>query len=537
MRKSWKKYLIALSVLTYFVLGSLRADESLLFGGIKREELANKKGTFVFEELCFMTGEPVLLRGTVVIPPKNPEKDEYSVTLKYALASADKNIKLDRSVTYDVVNKKNPELNQVISNWTVKSGGIKETVSIEGEVFTLSSYEFDNSMISDLKPAGQFDNASLHYKKVFHTAEPHLDEGKKISITGDSQTFASYKNFWSGVNSTKINQKIEFETLPGSTLQRKYGPKDGKKPEEKNTNWQADVIYSFSEKIQSKFDYVKHGAKNTSFRKGLLKSTNYEYNVSYDYNLPSQTATAGEKENGQGEKAPDTAKRKTGKIDLDAYRYDSSTMLPIPKYNDVAAHWAEESIFKMASLGGFDLDSSFFPDVTITRAQFARAILNAIDSVEPESPEKRKTEFIKSQRKGAKELPFDDVRRDSEYYVFVEAVNEREMMFGEGDRQFLPNRPLTREEAITIMIRSLGVDDVAPSLPFETVFLDDDRIAGWAKPSIYQAVDFGIIDGYEDGTIKPKKLMTRAEASQMLVGYIEHMRKEIPKDYKRLLQE
>ncbi len=540
-------------LITSSIVSNAYADDYSIFGGIKRDEFASKAGTYVYEEMCFMTSSPVLLRGTVVIP-KKPDKDSYTVTLKYALTSADKNIKLDRSVTYMVEAKKNEESNQVISNYTIKSGGIKETVDIGGKLYTLTSYDFDNSIISDIKASGGFKEGSLHYKKVFNTKEPELDEGEKITITGDSLAYVSYHNIWSSVNNMVVEQKIEYETLPSFKMKKNYGPQDEKKASEGSKGWQGTVKYIVTDKSQSKLDYVKNTAKNTSFRKGLLKSTNYEYNVSYEYNMPG--ASSGEEEKKPEEDGDKKAgiedaadkkdekktlskgsARKEGMISLDSYIYDRSTMLPVPKYKDVGNHWAEEDIFKMASLGGFDLDESFFPDVYITRGQFARAILNAIDSVEVESKEKRRSEYIKSTRPNAKKPLFEDVPRDSDQYVFVEEVFNRGMMKGEGNSQFLPNRPLTRQEAITIMIRALGVDDIAPSMPFPSLFIDDKKISAWAKPSIYQAVDLGIIKGYEDETIKPRKLMTRAEASHMLVNYIEHLRKEIPKDYKDILTE
>ncbi len=557
-RTKMKRFLLQISVILtlvcFFGMNGVYADEYSVFGGIKREESAKKEGTFVYEEMCFMSGSPVLLRGTVSIP-KKPDSDSYTTTLKYSLSSEDDTIKLERSMSIDVNSKKNNESDQVITNWTIKSGGIKETVTIGEDTYNLSSYKFDNSTSSDLKAVGNFMLGSLHFEKIFTTGPLDSNEGKKITIIGDSVTYVSYETIWSSAETMVVDEKISFVDSPTFHIEKEIGPLDYKE-EKKNTNgWQGTVRYSVSNQSQSKFDYVKNTVKNTSFRKGLLKSTNNEYNIGYEYNLPGDSSAETnekseeeaddienpENESGDGnldsnEEGKNNARNK-GRVSLDSYNYERSTMLPIPKYNDVGNHWAEENIFKMASLGAFDLDKSFFPDEYITRAAFARAILNAIDSVEPEDEKVRIAEFIKSKRPNAKKALFEDVRRDSKDYIFVKEANERKLMLGEGNRQFLPNRPLTREEAITILIRAFGMDDTAPSLPFTTRFRDDSIISPWAKTSIYQAVDLGIISGYEDGTIKPKKRMTRAEVSHMLVKYIEHLRKEIPKDYKQYLRE
>gem|GEM_PF-3598952 len=50
-------------------------------------------------------------------------------------------------------------------------------------------------------------------------------------------------------------------------------------------------------------------------------------------------------------------------------------------------------------------------------------------------------------------------------------------------------------------------------------FIDARQIAGWAKPSVSQLAVGGIITGYPDGTFRPEKIISRAEA----VAIIKHI--------------
>jgi hypothetical protein len=51
----------------------------------------------------------------------------------------------------------------------------------------------------------------------------------------------------------------------------------------------------------------------------------------------------------------------------------------------------------------------------------------------------------------------------------------------------------------------------------EVKFKDDDNIPAWAKPYVYAAYKAGIIEGYDDKTFRASNILTRAEIATMVV--------------------
>lgn len=529
-----KLFGVILSLFVLVLSSSVFADAYSVFGGLKGEPTL-KKGVYYYEEISFMSGKPVVLKGTVTVPTL-PKTDSYKISVKYDLKNKEEDMALSRSVTYDVKKDKSNENRQIISNWTIPEGGLKETVKIKDKIYELSSFNFDNSRIIEEKPAIDFASSNIKFKKVFHTDGDLSDTGSQIIISGESETDLKYDNYWSNLESRIIRVIIEYNELPILEKKDNPGPEDKLPEKTESKSWSGTAVYKFSTKTQSSFENIVNDVRSISFKQGLLKNENSEDVLDYSYDMPVESETKNDQDT-ENKLIKKTVKRNKGNGKLATYVYKKSTRLPVPKYKDIGAHWAEEDIFKLASIEAFEMDDVFFPDVYITRAQFARAIVNSIGYIKPETDEEMQKELIKSKRKGAKPLPFEDVARNDRYFIFIDNVNTNKIMTGEGDGQFLPDRPLTRAEAVTVMMRSIGVDDISPILPFDSGFTDDKDIPKWAKPSMYMAREIGIIKGYEDGSAQPLKLMTRAEASAMLSGMIEHLRNDITLDYRERLLE
>ena len=68
--------------------------------------------------------------------------------------------------------------------------------------------------------------------------------------------------------------------------------------------------------------------------------------------------------------------------------------------------------------------------------------------------------------------------------------------------------------AVTIIFSLLPMS----FLSAETTF--PDFPTGWSKPAMEAAVANGLISGYEDGTVRPKGNLTRAEVSQFMYNIL-----------------
>ncbi len=526
-------------------------DAYCIFGGVISEERSDKQGTYIYQEMCFMTGKPVLLTGTIEIPAvgKKSNKKEQTVQVKYKdLSNDDGTVIMNRTVSYILKSEVNPETGKEKVSWDIKKGGIKEEIVINDKKFSIKSFDFDKKDVVDTRPAVRYTSSDIYYKKIFRDEESTNSKGIKITVEGSSLADLSYENLWSEVHSVIMNQTIVYETLTGTKSFEDKGPYSDKEDENNSasksstSNWYADYKYKFAYKMQSSFSSHENTVRNISFRKVYKKNINFSNQITYAYDLPDfkekkaaengdNSAIVKKKESYVFDKGQ---KRKTGEISLQAYEYENSEVLNVPNYKDIGDHWAEEDIVKMASIGSFDLDVAFFPDVAIDRKQFARAVINTIDKVKAETNSERREEAIKSKRPGAKELRFSDVPRESEYYVYIDSVAEKGIMVGRGNRHFMPDKQLSREEAITVIIRALGIEDMAPAMYFDTGFVDDSEISEWAKPSVYMAKKIGLIHGY-NGKVMPKRYLSRAEISVMLSNLVEHLRVEMVKDYKDAL--
>ena len=136
-------------------------------------------------------------------------------------------------------------------------------------------------------------------------------------------------------------------------------------------------------------------------------------------------------------------------------------------------------------------DWTFRPERNMTRAEatamFARLLKNY-----PKT-------FVKYN------LPYSDVFKDDWYYLAVGFMTEKNIITGYEDGTFRPNSPITRAEFATMASK---FDSLAKG--GGKSFLDVDE-SHWAFMYINSAFKRGWVTGYEDGTFKPDRNISRAE--------------------------
>jgi hypothetical protein len=100
------------------------------------------------------------------------------------------------------------------------------------------------------------------------------------------------------------------------------------------------------------------------------------------------------------------------------------------------------------------------------------------------------------------EIPFNDIKGiESEEYI--RHLHDYGLINGYSDGSFKPGNTITRGEFFTMMIRALKL---TVSDNNENNFSDIEN--HWAKDEILTAVNFGLVKGYDDGTIKPDDNIT-----------------------------
>ena len=166
-------------------------------------------------------------------------------------------------------------------------------------------------------------------------------------------------------------------------------------------------------------------------------------------------------------------------------------------FNDIENHWAKNEIIDFANKGYLNgrSDGKFYPNDTITRAEFVK-VINKM--------------FGLTKTSG---VTFTDVPNGywAKNEIDIAVTNGVAKGYGEGE--FKPDAPITRQEAIKMIANYLKISDTNHDKI--STFPDYNQIADWAKNELEAAVEKGYIKG-NGGMILPKANMSRAEAVTML---------------------
>ena len=96
----------------------------------------------------------------------------------------------------------------------------------------------------------------------------------------------------------------------------------------------------------------------------------------------------------------------------------------------------------------------------------------------------------------------------------IQYFYDRHYVSGMGD-EFKPNEDITREGAASILNNIIGGTDEA------TVDFKDVK-GRWSEKAIASMVDKQIMNGYEDGTFKPERAITRQEFAVIAYNYMNY---------------
>ena len=139
-------------------------------------------------------------------------------------------------------------------------------------------------------------------------------------------------------------------------------------------------------------------------------------------------------------------------------------------------------------------DGTFKPNAGVTRAEFVVMVDSAYQ--------------VPAGKYG--NTPGDVSARDW-FAQDVESALAAGFVSGYPDGAFRPQEEVSRQEAACMLAKLLKLDG-GGSLNFS----DAGAIGSWARPSVSGLVAAGIMTGYPDGTFRPQKVISRAEAVVMI---------------------
>lgn len=109
---------------------------------------------------------------------------------------------------------------------------------------------------------------------------------------------------------------------------------------------------------------------------------------------------------------------------------------------------------------------------------------------------------------------FKDLTKDNFAYDAIAALYKRGVVSGDGNNYIYPENGITREEIAKI---ALAVNQIAVETGLEMDAADKDSVSPWATNIVATAMKKGILGGYEDGTIRPNRFVTREEMVAVFV--------------------
>ena len=188
---------------------------------------------------------------------------------------------------------------------------------------------------------------------------------------------------------------------------------------------------------------------------------------------------------------------KGANIDIAALEADS--------FEDVADYaWAAQAIESAYRNGHMDAKGAriFEPGTPITRGEFAKAIIRTLDIMWGQR-------ILKDN--------FSDVPEDADYAREVRIGKTIGLFRGTGDDKFNPEAPISRQDLMVMCERALHYEMLmGGEMADASAFSDSASVADYAKTSVFQMVEAGIVKGNADGTVNPLGNATRAETAVIM---------------------
>ncbi len=478
-----------------------REGDSGYEGGISSGEVPGKT-TMDYQEMCFVSGEPILLKGTLTVR-KQMRQDKITSTYTYSLRNADKAATLSRVLNFTTT-RTTKDNGQIVEE-TSYSRTPTETIKIGNTTYSLKSNDFTRSSLVDPKPAINYFAGNAWGRKVYQAGTAANGGTVAVECTG---SFYGYDQYWGTAEVEVLNYTIESD----------------KRNNDGADKWGGTARVTLSSTITNQLKYYENQPDQISFDGGYVLIQHNNSILEYTSSLPEFDAAG---------VATDHVLTKSDSLQIETFPVQKRLLAV--DLSGIRGHWAEDDFKLMYGLEVFKGDGrSLKPDQYITKAEFAAAIVQAAKAV-PADPALAPKLTPAGNQNNAKQpvvSPFDDVSIENTYFNQINDAYKRGLLSGKGKNLFGPNDTITVAEALAIFIRAVGLESLAPSPQAVTNFRDNDLIPPYARNSAYVAEKIGLVQGDERGYLRPGDKLTKARTAAMLKSFITYMQDGIKQDYR-----
>ena len=464
-----------------------------------------------YKEVIFVTGEPIWLSGKAKVT-QSGRGESIQTRITYNLTDASGQVKLSRSTGFTSKITKKLSEKQTVSVTDLTS--YSENITIGKDKYTLSDYQYSRSVLTDHKPGVDYFSGDWEAKKIYTLNK------NQATITVESWgTTVGYNHAWGSTETQTVDNTVTFSG-------KKIVTTDEKEQKTYDQKWSGTYQLNLSYNLGKTLTYESNEPTQISFEGGFLEKTQEEQILGCSYNMPKFD------KNGLVKEA-----RTKDSEDIKLTTTPTYRRLPIPYLRDVKGHWAEYDILRLASLEALPIKGEYLgPRLNMTRGEFAYAMSVLCQLVEEEETTTRRTNTRTASNKNKEQetSPFADVPTSHPYYKYIKAAYDKGVISGVSKSKFSPDAPLTRAQAVTIMIKALGFEGLAPMYGNNTDYLDDASIPYWAKDAIYVGTEIGLVSG-TNGYVRPNETMSRAEAAAFLNRFLTYLQQDLRYEYRERL--
>lgn len=167
-------------------------------------------------------------------------------------------------------------------------------------------------------------------------------------------------------------------------------------------------------------------------------------------------------------------------------------------------YWASCDINRLATtnvVAGYP-DRTFKPSIPVTRAEFASMMVKGFNHhIDP-----------------SQKATFKDVSKNHWASPAIAKAVEEGLMCGCGGDKFMPQKNVTRVEALTAMSKGISCDiDQEKAKNILSQYCDSNKLPEWAEIPVAKALDAGALkDSPQGNRINPDENASRAEVASML---------------------
>ena len=168
-----------------------------------------------------------------------------------------------------------------------------------------------------------------------------------------------------------------------------------------------------------------------------------------------------------------------------------------PTYGDTAGHWAESSIERWSGHGIIQGSNGLFdPNGQLTCAQLATILAKLL------------------KLPVAKDAGFTDNTADAWYYDAINRCAAAGILNGNGDGTVTPEAPISRERAMVMLARALGIEPIRK--PDLTKYTDAAQVSAYAQGYVAALIEAGIVGGVTADELAPQDNINRASTVTIL---------------------